>query len=85
MAEDIPSLEQSLRRLEAANIDNSIKALASRMGSMGAQLDTLQKEVSEIKEYADRWKGGFYAITGLGAFLGGVIAIWDKIPKPWGH
>lgn len=78
---------------------HQIEVLAERIGELTTELalcsqkvtdvDTrvgeMQTEITEIKQYADRWKGGFYAIAGLGAALGAIAAMWDKIPKPWGN
>ncbi len=43
------------------------------------KLDTLSKDVSEIKDLANRYKGGLYAVLGLGAALSGISFFWDKI------
>lgn len=58
---------------------------SQKVTDVDTRVGAMQTEITEIKRYADRWKGGFYAIAGLGAALGTAIAMWDKIPKPWGH
>lgn len=92
-------LDEALARYDGGDTAHQIETLALRIGELAkevalygqklAAVETkvaeMKGEVTEIKDYANRWKGGFYAISALGAALGAIIALWDKIPKPWGH
>lgn len=93
------ALDQALARYDGEDTAHQIEVLAQRIGELATEIalcsqkvdgvettvGEMQGEITEIKRYADRWKGGFYTIAGLGAALGTLIAMWDKIPKLWGH
>jgi septal ring factor EnvC (AmiA/AmiB activator) len=69
-----------------ADIAEQMATLLERDAQKTATIAKLQKEVedmhgevSDIKQYADRWRGGFYAIAGLGAAIGATVACWDRV------
>lgn len=68
------------------DLSENVAVLSNQHTTFTKTLDELRKdmsnthdEVTEIKEYADKWKGGFFALAGVGAFLGALFSMWDHI------
>lgn len=59
--------------------------LADHIADLRAEIKDMHGEISEIREYANKWRGGFYAIAAMGGMLGAIIAFWDKVRAVWGH
>lgn len=79
LLQDVAALQASVNLLLDIRTRNE-----KSLEDIKIELDAVKKDLSEIKEYANKWKGGFYAITAMGAFVGTAAAFWDRI-KIWFH
>lgn len=61
------------------------RRLDEKVNELKSEVALMHKDISEIREYANKWRGGFYAIAAMGAILGAIIAFWDKVRTIWGH
>jgi hypothetical protein len=80
MPEDIHR-ELGNLKTQVAVMDERGKRIETALESLQVTTDTLSKEISSIKEYANRWKGGFSTILIAGSVIGAVLAGWDHILK----
>lgn len=85
LSRQIELVDERLREMS-----KDLVALATKHDLLEKKLDGLErefhemhKEVSEIHDYANKWRGGFYALTGLGALIGAVAAFWDRVRLLW--
>lgn len=78
------------------NLDRKLDALLPRrewmemnerreteIADLKAEIKALKSDVATIKEMATRWKGGFIVLAALGAIIGWISAIWDKVTRLW--
>ncbi len=59
---------RSIGRLEA-----QVTNLASSIGEMKTKIDNMDTRLDTLDRMANRWKGGFTVILGLGALIGFII------------
>src|SRR3984893_5017106 len=59
--------------------------LSKDIAALKTEWEVMHAEVTEIKDYANKWRGGFYAIAGLGAGIGTIAAFWDRVRLMWAH
>jgi hypothetical protein len=59
--------------------------LSKDIAALKTELEVMHAEVTEIKDYANKWRGGFYAIAGLGAGIETIAAFWDRVRLIWAH
>lgn len=80
---DIRALAQGMGEIKQslAASDEWRKNVSERVVENNANLAKLTKDVAEIKDLASRYKGGLYAVMGLGAAITGVTLFWEKISK----
>lgn len=59
---------RSIGRLEA-----QVANLASAIGEMKTKIDNMDTRLDTLDRMANRWKGGFAVILGIGALAGFII------------
>ena len=74
VSKELGTISVSLARQEEWRI-----SVGERIVTNAAKMDALTKDVAEIKDLASRYKGGLYAVLGLGAVLSGIGMFWDKL------
>ena len=65
---DAPEDFRAIGRLEA-----QVQALTTAVGELKTKLDGIDTRLDQLDRMANRWKGGFAVILGVGAFIGFVI------------
>jgi prefoldin subunit 5 len=65
---DAPEYFRAIGRLEA-----QVQALTTAVGELKTKLDGIDTRLDQLDRMANRWKGGFAVILGVGAFIGFVI------------
>ena len=63
-----PEYFRAIGRLEA-----QVQALTTAVGELKTKLDGIDTRLDQLDRMANRWKGGFAVILGVGAFIGFVI------------
>ena len=63
-----PEYFRDIGRLEAR-----VQALTTAVGELKTKLDGIDTRLDQLDRMANRWKGGFAVILGVGAFIGFVI------------
>lgn len=61
------------------NSDVQLGILGQKIEHLTKLVESLESDVREMKQTADRWKGGFLVIVGLGGVLTWILNAWDKI------
>lgn len=75
------ALEESI-----LDLTEKVAILSIKVEDMAKEIDEIHIQTSEIRDYANKWRGGFYALTGLGALIGTLAAFWDRVKvMVWGH
>lgn len=59
--------------------------MAERVTKIEEALAGIGKEVAEVKDITNRYKGGIAVILGASAFLIAVFTLWDKIVAKLTH
>ncbi|MDE1901285.1 MAG: hypothetical protein KGI37_06560 [Alphaproteobacteria bacterium] len=54
-------------------LEGQVAALVSTTSDMKAKIDSIDVRLDTLDRMANRWKGGFAVILGIGAFIGFVI------------
>jgi hypothetical protein len=72
-----------IAELLAVQTDRLLRSTVD-LAAMHDEIKAAHDEITEIRDYANRWKGAFYAITGLGGVLAAATAFWDHIRTLWG-
>lgn len=54
-------------------LEGQVSALVSATNDMKAKIDSIDARLDMLDRMANRWKGGFAVILGIGAFLGFMI------------
>ena len=78
MPEDIHRELNNLKT-QVAVMDERGKRIEAAIVTLQEATDNLKQEIGSIKEYANRWKGGFSTILIAGSVIGAVLAGWDHI------
>lgn len=92
------ALNVILRRMQAKDTNDQLHILADRLSSiasdmaviterqaaMTAKLVDVAKKVDTIEDMANKWRGAFILLMGLGGVTGAVMAFWDRFAK-WVH
>ena len=73
--------ELSTLKTKVAVMDERGERIEAAIAALQVTTNKLQEEVSSIKDYASRWKGGFSTILIGGSIIGAVLAGWDHILK----
>jgi hypothetical protein len=55
---------------------DSLKELVEEVRT---EIKEMKVAVSEIHSMANRWKGGFLVLAGIGGFSGWVVSSWDNL------
>ena len=71
-----------------AQIAQQLGELSGKVDAIDRHLNAVQKDVSDMKAQANRWKGGFIVILAVGGLLGWVAdklwTLFHRAPKgPW--
>lgn len=61
------------------NNDVQLGILGEQLRHLTELVEKLEVDVREMKQTADRWKGGFLVIVALGGVLTWILNAWDKI------
>ena len=51
-------------------LEGQVAALVSTTNDMKAKIDSIDARLDTLDRMANRWKGGFAVILGIGAFIG---------------
>lgn len=54
-------------------LEGQVSALVSTTNDMKAKIDSIDTRLDTLDRMANRWKGGFTVILGIGALLGYII------------
>lgn len=54
------------------------KYIKESIGEMSSELQQLREEISEMRNMANRWKGGFVVLAGLGGIVGWILSTWSS-------
>ena len=54
-------------------LEGQVAALVSTMNEMKAKIDSIDNRLDTLDRMANRWKGGFTVVLGVGALLGYII------------
>lgn len=54
-------------------LEGQVAALVSTTNDMKAKIDSIDNRLDTLDRMANRWKGGFAVILGIGALIGYVI------------
>lgn len=68
-------------KTQVAVMDERGKRIEAAIEALQETTDSLTREIGSIKEYANRWKGGFTTILVAGSIIGAILAGWDHILK----
>ena len=55
---------------EPENINVAIARLEERVANMHSDMNEMKTDITELRATANRWKGGFWVLMGLGGVLG---------------
>lgn len=61
-----------------------VKSIEEKIDYVRSDMAEQKKQLTEIVNSVHRWRGGFFAISGMGAFAASLAAFWDRI-KLWTH
>lgn len=70
----LTSLQKQLAIMEERE-----RALKEDISELKAELQTLRNEITDMKEMANRWKGGFIVLAGIGGIVGWILSSWQTI------
>lgn len=56
----------------------TIAALSERVTILSDQMAEVRKDVGEMKQMADRYKGAFLLIVGIGGAAGWLFSLWER-------
>lgn len=65
---DAPEYFRAIGRLEA-----QVQALTTAISELKTKVDSIDTRLDQLDRLANRWKGGFAVILGLGAIAGFII------------
>lgn len=55
--------------------------LDERVATLGARLEQVERDLREVKEQAQRWKGAFVLVLAFGGLIGWLANIWASVFK----
>jgi len=55
---------------EPESLNVAIARLEERVGNMHSDMNEMKADITELRNTANRWKGGFWVLMGLGGVLG---------------
>jgi len=71
MANIVDSGEVTVKMVtEPENINVAIARLEERVANMHSDMNEMKSDITELRATANRWKGGFWVLMGLGGVLG---------------
>lgn len=53
--------------------------IAEILGGVRGDIKVINAQIAEIHSMANRWKGGFVVLAGLGGLLGWLVASWQNL------
>lgn len=55
------------------------KVLRESMDALTRDVSAMREEIGEIHSMANRWKGGFLVLAGVGGTVGWVMSMWTSV------
>ena len=98
MTELDDSIKDILKRFEAKDTNDQLHIIADRVSDLAvavatqnerlkgleASVSKMAGKVDTIEGMANKWRGAFFALAGLGGVISAVVGFWDRISK-WVH
>lgn len=69
---------KAIGRLEARQ-DSLEQQFLKRGEDLNERLDKIEEGIQDLRSYANKWKGGFWVLLGLGSAATWLLSQWENI------
>lgn len=70
---------------DVAVLSEQVRQLNENLKYLKSDMEGLRRDISEVHEMANRWKGGLIVVVGLGGVVGWLLSVGSNISKLWTH
>jgi hypothetical protein len=76
---DILANELTEVKLALAVSAEANRGLIHKIEVLEEKLDDMDEKVDDLSSMANRWKGGFIVLAGLGGVVGWILSTWESL------